>query len=349
MKPDATRALASALPADLSHSPLLGILVVIVGAGIATLAARFLSLGLADLRGHLSIGADEGAWIGTAFNAATMFIGPLTVYLGALLGTRPVLLVCSGVFAIVSACLPFAHSYSVLILLMAIAGLSSGTFYPLTLSFALMNIPLRYLALTLGLYATCIEGAVNFAPSCASIGIIIMGMDVLDVRAHYAADGGMRLYGIPGLRGRSRQDLASFAGFLCASRPRAPVRGARPGTAARLVALRRVLALFDGALPLLRGASSSEPANPLVDLPFLRKWNTRLGFRYLRLPFLPAGDCPGHPAGLAVPGSTPLKSVNSVVDGLPGVSRVLRGPPVEQGFRLTAADGRICGHGTCAS
>ena len=84
-----------------------------MGAGLASLAARLLSLGLADLRGHLGIGVDEGAWIGTAFNASTMFIGPLTVYLGALLGARRVLLVCSGVFAIVSACLPFAHSYSV--------------------------------------------------------------------------------------------------------------------------------------------------------------------------------------------------------------------------------------------
>jgi hypothetical protein len=73
MKPDAARALASALPADLSHSPLLGILAVNMGAGIATLGARFLSLALADLRGHFGIGVDEGAWIGTAFNAATMF------------------------------------------------------------------------------------------------------------------------------------------------------------------------------------------------------------------------------------------------------------------------------------
>src|SRR5262249_54787410 len=105
------------------------------------------------------------AWIGTAFNGAAMFIGPLTIYLGALLGARSVLLVCCGVFAIVSAVLPFAHSYSLLMVLLVIGGLSSGTFYPLSLSFALTNIPLRYLALTLGLYVTCIEGAVNFAPS----------------------------------------------------------------------------------------------------------------------------------------------------------------------------------------
>src|SRR6185369_6395800 len=124
-----------------------------------------LSLGLADLRGHLGIGVDEGAWISTAFNASTMLIGPLTVYLGAVLGPRRVLLVTCAVFTAASACLPFAHSYSVLIVLLVIAGLSSGTFYPLTISFALLNIPLRYLALTLGVYATFIEGGVNFAPS----------------------------------------------------------------------------------------------------------------------------------------------------------------------------------------
>jgi len=58
-KPAGMPALASALPADLSHTPILGILAVNMGAGIATLAARFLSLGLADLRGHLGIGLVE--------------------------------------------------------------------------------------------------------------------------------------------------------------------------------------------------------------------------------------------------------------------------------------------------
>jgi DHA2 family multidrug resistance protein len=89
---DRIAALRSMLPADLSHSPLLGILGVIMGAGLSSLAARLLSLGLADLKGHVGLGFDEGAWIPTAFNTATVFIGPLTVYLGALLGARRILL-----------------------------------------------------------------------------------------------------------------------------------------------------------------------------------------------------------------------------------------------------------------
>src|SRR5215470_7484949 len=120
--------LAASFPMDLSHSPLLGILGVILGAGIVTLAGRLLTLGLADLKGSIGIGFDEGAWISTVFNAALIFIGPFSVYLGGLLGPRRVLLTCAA-------------------------------------TFALRNIPLRYLGLVVALYVTFIEGAVNFAPS----------------------------------------------------------------------------------------------------------------------------------------------------------------------------------------
>ena len=100
--PAGPAALAAALPADLSHSPLLGILGVLLGAAIVTLAGRLLSLGLADLKGNRGISFDDGAWLGTAFNAAIMFIGPFTVYLGALVGPRRILLIAAAVFALIS-------------------------------------------------------------------------------------------------------------------------------------------------------------------------------------------------------------------------------------------------------
>src|SRR5262249_32061618 len=164
-RPAAASAGSAALPADLSHSPVLGIVGVILGAGIVTLTGRLLSLGLADLKGNVGIGFDEGAWISSAYNVALMFIGPFSVYLGALLGPRKVLLSCAAVFTGVCTLLPLVPDYSLLIGLLVVAGLTSGTFYPLTLTFALRNIPLRYLAVVVALYATCIEGSVNFAPS----------------------------------------------------------------------------------------------------------------------------------------------------------------------------------------
>jgi MFS transporter, DHA2 family, multidrug resistance protein len=159
------RAAAAAMPSEVSTRPLVGILGVVIGAGLVTLAGRMLSLGLADLKGHIGISYDSGAWLDSAFNASLMFIGPFTVYLGGLLGPRRVLLFAAGLFTATSLFLPLIHNYSLLVVALILAGLSSGTFYPLTLTFALRNIPLRYLPFTIAFYATFVDGAVNIAPS----------------------------------------------------------------------------------------------------------------------------------------------------------------------------------------
>jgi MFS transporter, DHA2 family, multidrug resistance protein len=158
-------ATAKAIPFEISTRPLLGIIGVLIGAHLVTLTGRMLTLGLADLKGHLGISYDDGAWLDSAYNASLMFIGPFSVYLGGLLGPRRVLLFAAGLFAVTCAYLPLIHSYSLLIAALIVAGLTSGTFYPLTLTFALRVSPLRYLPITMALYATCIDGAVNVAPS----------------------------------------------------------------------------------------------------------------------------------------------------------------------------------------
>src|ERR1700728_2122410 len=159
------REAAAAMPSEVSTRPLLGILGVVTGAGLVTLAGRMLSLGLADLKGHVGISFDDGAWLDSAFNASLMFVGPFTVYIGGLLGPRRVLLFAAGLFTITSLYLPLIHSYTLLIAALIVAGLTSGTFYPLTLTFALRNIPLRYLPFTIALYAIFVDGGVNVAPS----------------------------------------------------------------------------------------------------------------------------------------------------------------------------------------
>src|SRR5246127_5362384 len=95
------KSLSGVLPSELSHSPVLGIIGVVMGAGIVTLAGRLLTLGTADLKGSLGISYDDGAWIGSAFNIALMFIGPFTVYLGGLLGARRVLVIAATGFTII--------------------------------------------------------------------------------------------------------------------------------------------------------------------------------------------------------------------------------------------------------
>src|SRR5262249_18169360 len=159
------RALAAVAPSELSKSPLLGILGVITGAGIVTLTGRMITLGLPDLKGHLGISFDDGAWISSAFNIALMFMGPLTVFLGSLFGPRRILLVSAAGFTVICGFLPLIHNYSLLITAVVLAGVTSGTFYPLTMTFALRNIPPRFLPFTMAFYATFVDVGVNIAPT----------------------------------------------------------------------------------------------------------------------------------------------------------------------------------------
>ncbi|WP_263351527.1 MFS transporter [Acidicapsa acidisoli] len=148
--------------------PLLGVAGVLLGALIATCTGRLMSVGLADIRGALHLGVDEASWINTSFNASMMFIGPFSVYLGGLLGPRRVLLACAWIFTAVSFLIPLCHSLEVVIALLIIAGLSAGTFYPLTLSFVLRNLPIRFVLMGIAMYATDIIFTTDMAQAWES-------------------------------------------------------------------------------------------------------------------------------------------------------------------------------------
>jgi MFS transporter, DHA2 family, multidrug resistance protein len=152
-------------PSVITTHPLLGVAGVLLGASIATCTGRLMSVGLADLRGALHLGVDEASWINTAFNAAMMFIGPFSVYLGGLLGARRVLLACAALFTLISLVLPLAPNLPVMLVLLVLAGLTAGTFYPLTLSFVLRNLPMQYVLLGIAMYAVDILFTTNFATS----------------------------------------------------------------------------------------------------------------------------------------------------------------------------------------
>src|ERR1700722_8332624 len=154
-------------PAVTTH-PLLGVAGVLLGALIATCTGRLMSVGLVDIRGALHLGVDEASWINTSFNASMMFIGPFSVYLGGLLGPRRVLLACAWIFTAASFLIPFCHSLEVVIALLIIAGLSAGTFYPLTLSFVLRSLPMRFVLVGIAMYATDIIFTTDMAQAWES-------------------------------------------------------------------------------------------------------------------------------------------------------------------------------------
>jgi len=276
------RGIAGAVPADLSKSPLLGILGVVTGAGVVTLTSRMISLGVPDLRGHQGFGYDESAWIGTAFDVGLMFIGPFTVYLGGLMGPRRILLIAAAMFTLLCVFLPFVHNYSFLIFAMVLAGLASGTFYPLTLTFALRNIPLRYLPFTIALYASFVDGAVNIAPSLYGWYRNHLSWEWMFWNSAVITPLMMLcIYlGIPkSPPAKEHGEAPSFVGFLYASAGFALVLAAceqgqrldwwHSGIFTALFASGSFL-LLCGLVRRLLGP------NPLVDMPYLRQWNTIL-------------------------------------------------------------------------
>jgi MFS transporter, DHA2 family, multidrug resistance protein len=278
---DIARATAAAIPAEVSTRPLLGILGVVTGAGLVTLAGRMLTLGLSDLKGHVGIGFDNGAWLDSSYNASLMFIGPFSVYLGGLLGPRRILLFAAGLFTVTSIFLPFVHSCSLLVVALIIAGLTSGTFYPLTLTFALRNIPLRYLPFTIALYATFVDGAVNIAPS-------LYGWYRDNLSWHWMFWNSAVIapvmmiciyFGIPPMPARKSGPAPSFVGFLYLSAGLALVFAAlQQGQRLDWWRSGEFNACFwSGTFFLLCALVRRLRApNPLVALPYLLKWNTIL-------------------------------------------------------------------------
>jgi len=136
---------------------------VFLGAGVATLNARLVSVGLPDLRGAAGFGFDEASWIPTALNMATMFSGVFVVFLSALFGPRRILLPAAAIFTVASALLPLAPGYWAMLGLVIIAGLASGTFYSLTMTFVLTALPKRLIIFGIAAYAADIVFVSNIA------------------------------------------------------------------------------------------------------------------------------------------------------------------------------------------
>lgn len=149
--------------AHLHTNPYVGIAGVFLGAGLATLNSRLISIGLADLRGALGLGFDEAAWIPTALNMAMMFSGVFIVFVNAFYGPRRILLPAAAIFMLTSAMLPFAPGYWAMLGLLVIAGLASGTFYSLTLTFVLTALPKRLIIFGIAAYAADIVFVSNAA------------------------------------------------------------------------------------------------------------------------------------------------------------------------------------------
>ncbi len=123
-----------------SDHPAIGVAAVILGACISSLNTKLTTFGLADIRGGLGLGFDEGSWVNTAFTASQMLVTPAAAWMSTVLGTRRVLLWTGTAFTVFSLLPPFIHDYDTLIAVQMIRGLAVGAFIPATLGFVLRSL-----------------------------------------------------------------------------------------------------------------------------------------------------------------------------------------------------------------
>src|SRR6266702_4385258 len=145
--------------------PWLGLAAVLLGTFISTLNTRLSTLGLADIRGAVHAGFDEGAWISTAQTVAQMLITLVAIWLGAIYGTRKVLMEAAAAFAVISLLEPFSPKLQTLLVFQVLGGLASGFFITLTLSFVLKNTPPKAWAYGIAIYALNLEVSLNISAS----------------------------------------------------------------------------------------------------------------------------------------------------------------------------------------
>src|ERR1700722_12938090 len=161
----AAPAAPTAVPAPPAGIPWIGLLAVLLGTFISTLTTRLSSFGIADIRGAVHAGFDEGAWITTAQTVGQMLVAPLAIWLGGVYGPRQVLIRAATAMAVVSLIEPLATNLHTLLGLQFTSGLSSGFFVPLTLSFILRNTPPKAWAYGVAIYALNLEVSLNVSAS----------------------------------------------------------------------------------------------------------------------------------------------------------------------------------------
>jgi MFS transporter, DHA2 family, multidrug resistance protein len=145
--------------------PYVGIAGVLIGSVLATLGSRVTTFGLADLRGQLHAGFDEGAWITTSFGIGQMLAGVACPYLAAVFGVRRLLLL--GIVSFFTAGLlgPSSPNLPAFIAMQLVGGIGSGTFIPVAIMFIVRNLPPRLVLYGLAAYAMNSEFSQNVAAS----------------------------------------------------------------------------------------------------------------------------------------------------------------------------------------
>ncbi|UWF49522.1 MFS transporter [Pseudomonas sp. N3-W] len=123
---------------------LVGVLLAVLVSGLNEMVTK---VALADIRGALAIGYDEGTWLVASYAATSVAAMAFAPWCSVTFSLRRFTLYAIGVFTVLGVLCPFAPTYESLLLLRTLQGLAGGALPPM-----LMTVALRFLPANVKLY-----------------------------------------------------------------------------------------------------------------------------------------------------------------------------------------------------
>ncbi len=143
-----TAPLAAASPAAVTP-PVFGprIIIGLVGVLLAVLVSGLNEVALADIRGALAIGYDEGTWLVASYTATSVAAMAFAPWCSVTFSLRRFTLCAISAFTLLGVLCPFAPNYESLLVMRTLQGLAGGALPPM-----LMTVALRFLPANVKLY-----------------------------------------------------------------------------------------------------------------------------------------------------------------------------------------------------
>ncbi|MCP1481603.1 DHA2 family multidrug resistance protein [Pseudomonas chlororaphis] len=123
---------------------LLGVLLAVLVSGLNEMVTK---IALADIRGALAIGYDEGTWLVASYTATSVAAMAFAPWCSVTFSLRRFTLCAIALFTVLGVLCPFAPNYHSLLLLRTVQGLAGGALPPM-----LMTVALRFLPANVKLY-----------------------------------------------------------------------------------------------------------------------------------------------------------------------------------------------------
>ncbi|MDF9900658.1 UNVERIFIED_ORG: hypothetical protein OKW16_004525 [Pseudomonas reinekei] len=123
---------------------LVGVLLAVLVSGLNEMVTK---VALADIRGALAIGYDEGTWLVACYTATSVAAMAFAPWCAVTFSLRRFTLCAISLFTLLGVLCPFAPNYESLLLLRTLQGLAGGALPPM-----LMTVALRFLPANVKLY-----------------------------------------------------------------------------------------------------------------------------------------------------------------------------------------------------